>query len=173
MTATMLCDGGEPRGGEGVSGSWTPTYVVIKVFIDNWRWQGVPFYLGAGRLLARRCTEVSNFEAGALTLDEYLDRTVFHHPRVFDPESFKKFMRGRSRAHTEAIDFVDRLARSGRYFMAALHNESRDLNWYRIEWFGPRRLFAVFFSSCFLRDEPARMGVEPGAARARLSAVQE
>jgi glucose-6-phosphate 1-dehydrogenase len=40
-------------------GSTTPTYAAVKLFIDNWRWQGVPFYLRAGKRLARRATEVA------------------------------------------------------------------------------------------------------------------
>jgi len=39
--------------------STTPTYAALRVFIDNWRWQGVPFYLRAGKKLANRVTEVS------------------------------------------------------------------------------------------------------------------
>jgi glucose-6-phosphate 1-dehydrogenase len=39
--------------------SRTPTYAALRVFIDNWRWQGVPFYLRAGKRLRRRTTEVS------------------------------------------------------------------------------------------------------------------
>jgi glucose-6-phosphate 1-dehydrogenase len=39
--------------------SRTPTYVAMKVLIDNWRWQGVPFYLRTGKKLARPLTEVS------------------------------------------------------------------------------------------------------------------
>jgi glucose-6-phosphate 1-dehydrogenase len=39
--------------------SRTPTYAALKVMIDNWRWQGVPFYLRAGKRLARRATEVA------------------------------------------------------------------------------------------------------------------
>ncbi|MBI5867069.1 MAG: glucose-6-phosphate dehydrogenase [candidate division Zixibacteria bacterium] len=39
--------------------SRTPTYVAMKVLIDNWRWQGVPFYLRAGKNLGGRCTEVA------------------------------------------------------------------------------------------------------------------
>ncbi|MHC5210882.1 MAG: glucose-6-phosphate dehydrogenase [Planctomycetota bacterium] len=38
--------------------SRTPSYVALKVMIENWRWQGVPFYLRTGKHLARRCTEV-------------------------------------------------------------------------------------------------------------------
>ncbi len=45
---------------EGVArGSRTPTYAAIKVFIDNWRWQGVPFYLRSGKRLVRRKTEIA------------------------------------------------------------------------------------------------------------------
>ncbi len=36
-----------------------PTYAAMKVFIDNWRWNGVPFYLRSGKRLARRMTEIS------------------------------------------------------------------------------------------------------------------
>jgi glucose-6-phosphate 1-dehydrogenase len=39
--------------------SRTPTYVAMKVLIDNWRWQGVPFYLRAGKKLGQQVTEVS------------------------------------------------------------------------------------------------------------------
>ena len=39
--------------------SVTPTYAALRVYIDNWRWQGVPFYLRAGKKLAKRVTEVS------------------------------------------------------------------------------------------------------------------
>jgi glucose-6-phosphate 1-dehydrogenase len=48
------------RGEEGVAqGSRTPTYAALRFHIDNWRWQGVPFYVRAGKHLARRTTEVS------------------------------------------------------------------------------------------------------------------
>jgi glucose-6-phosphate 1-dehydrogenase len=37
----------------------TPTYAAIKFFIDNWRWEGVPFYLRSGKRLAKRVTEIA------------------------------------------------------------------------------------------------------------------
>ena len=47
-------------GEEGVApDSRTPTYVGIRAHIDNWRWQGVPFYIRAGKALAERVTEVA------------------------------------------------------------------------------------------------------------------
>ena len=39
--------------------SVTPTYAALRTYVDNWRWQGVPFYLRAGKKLARRMTEVA------------------------------------------------------------------------------------------------------------------
>lgn len=38
--------------------SQTETYVAAKLFIDNWRWRGVPFYLRAGKRLAVRESEI-------------------------------------------------------------------------------------------------------------------
>lgn len=39
--------------------SKTPTYAAMKLFIDNWRWQGVPFFLRTGKQLADKTTEIS------------------------------------------------------------------------------------------------------------------
>jgi len=39
--------------------SLTPTFARMKVFLDNWRWQGVPFYLTSGKRLAKKITEIS------------------------------------------------------------------------------------------------------------------
>jgi glucose-6-phosphate 1-dehydrogenase len=39
--------------------SHTETFGAIKLHIENWRWAGVPFYLRAGKRLAKRVTEVS------------------------------------------------------------------------------------------------------------------
>lgn len=39
--------------------SITETYIAAKVFIDNWRWKGVPFYLRTGKRLAAKLTEIA------------------------------------------------------------------------------------------------------------------
>lgn len=39
--------------------SRTETYVAMKVFVDNWRWAGVPFYLRTGKRMPTRVTEIS------------------------------------------------------------------------------------------------------------------
>lgn len=85
-----------------------------------------------------------------MTLDQYLDRTVFYRPRPFTKEQFKQFIFSQSRDNPETIELLEELARSNRYFMATLNNESLELNLYRIERFGLRRFFKAFFTSCFL-----------------------
>jgi glucose-6-phosphate 1-dehydrogenase len=40
-------------------GSYTETYAALKLQVDNWRWQGVPFYLRTGKRLASRLTEIA------------------------------------------------------------------------------------------------------------------
>ena len=45
---------------EGVAeGSGTETYCALRLFIDNWRWQGVPFYLRTGKRLPAKVSQVS------------------------------------------------------------------------------------------------------------------
>jgi len=47
------------RDAEGVApGSETPTYAAIKLNIDNWRWQGVPFYLRSGKAMPVKASEI-------------------------------------------------------------------------------------------------------------------
>jgi glucose-6-phosphate 1-dehydrogenase len=39
-------------------GSHTATFAAIKLWIDNWRWQGVPFYLRSGKSMSCRTTQI-------------------------------------------------------------------------------------------------------------------
>jgi glucose-6-phosphate 1-dehydrogenase len=39
--------------------STTETYAALRVFIDNWRWQGVPFYLSSGKMLKEKSSEIT------------------------------------------------------------------------------------------------------------------
>jgi glucose-6-phosphate 1-dehydrogenase len=40
-------------------GSMTESYVALKILIDNWRWEGVPFYMRMGKRLPKKGTEIS------------------------------------------------------------------------------------------------------------------
>jgi len=39
--------------------SQTPTYAALQLFVDNWRWRDVPFYLRSGKRLAKKTTEIA------------------------------------------------------------------------------------------------------------------
>ena len=98
---------------------------------------------------------VGVFESGQISLDEYLDVTVFWQPRAFSRDDFKRFMFSLSTPWADSLDVVRRLrqrirGRPTRVRMATLNNESRELNEYRIRYFGLCELFDVFFSSCWL-----------------------
>jgi len=90
------------------------------------------------------------FETGQATLDQYIQRTVFYRPRDYKPEDFKAFMFSQSQPFPEALDFCGTIAASRKYIMAALNNESREINEYRIKQFKLKNYFEVFFSSCYL-----------------------
>jgi putative hydrolase of the HAD superfamily len=90
------------------------------------------------------------FEEGRLTLDDYLRRTVFYRERAYTPEEFKQFMFAQSQPYPQSLDFLGRLARTGRYAMASLNNESLEINEYRVRKFRLRDYFEAFFSSCYL-----------------------
>ena len=90
------------------------------------------------------------FEKGEVSLDEYLRRVVFYRARPFTTEEFKNFMLDQSQPFPESIEFLGKLARKKLYMMAALNNESSEINEYRIEKFRLRDYFEAFFSSCYL-----------------------
>jgi glucose-6-phosphate 1-dehydrogenase len=49
--------------------SHTETFVAMKLYIDNWRWAGVPFYLRTGKRLSKRATEIAiQFKRAPLVL---------------------------------------------------------------------------------------------------------
>jgi putative hydrolase of the HAD superfamily len=108
------------------------------------------FHLDEAEFHDRHEMVVSSFERGKITLDEYLDRTVFYRERTFSREAFKEFMFSLSKPFPEVLDLARKLGASGKYFMGTINNESRELNLYRIEKNGLRNIFSVFVSSCFV-----------------------
>jgi putative hydrolase of the HAD superfamily len=91
------------------------------------------------------------FDSGHVTLDEYLNRTLFYRPRAFTREEFTAFMFAQSKEYPESRAILDQVASSGKYFVGAINNEPLELNQYRVEAFDLRRNFLVFFSSCYVR----------------------
>ncbi|MCU1240108.1 MAG: haloacid dehalogenase superfamily protein subfamily variant 3 with third motif having or [Candidatus Acidoferrum typicum] len=90
------------------------------------------------------------FDSGLISLDEYLNRTLFYRPRPFTREEFIAFMFAQSKEYPDSRALLDQVARLGKYFIGSINNEPLELNEYRIAAFHLRRDFQVFFSSCYL-----------------------
>lgn len=92
----------------------------------------------------------SALDSGHLSINEYLDRTIFYRPRPFSREDFLAFMYGQSKEYPETRAVLDETAKAKKYFIGSINNEPLELNEYRIAKFDLRRDFQVFFSSCYL-----------------------
>ncbi len=108
------------------------------------------FELDAEDFERRHAQVRAAFELRQMTLEEYLQETVFHHPRSFDMAEFRRFMSVQSQPCRKALHLLEELADAGRYLMATINNESLELNLYRIRHFELQRYFSVFVSSCFV-----------------------
>jgi len=106
------------------------------------------FHLDKDEVESRHKLCVQPFEEGRLSLDEYLQQTVFSQPRTFSPEEFKQYMFSLSKPKPDVLE-IARCLRD-RYLMATINNESRELNQYRIATFQLTEYFQIFVSSCFV-----------------------
>lgn len=90
------------------------------------------------------------FDSGQISLNEYLDRTLFYRTRPFSREEFTAFMFAQSKEYPDTRAVLDKVTKTQKYFVGAINNEPLELNQYRIEAFDLRRNFLVFFSSCYV-----------------------
>ena len=90
------------------------------------------------------------YEEGKLSLNSYLDRTVFHQERAFTREEFKAFMYAQSRPLSAMIELVRKLKQRYHLKVAAISNEGRELTLHRVETFGLASFIDFFISSCFV-----------------------
>ena len=90
------------------------------------------------------------FEIGRLSLDAYLDSTVFYEARAFSREEFTAFFFGQSSQNAGTLAELEAIAGTRRYLLATLNNESAELNLHRIRTFQLTRYFTAFLSSCYL-----------------------
>ena len=86
------------------------------------------------------------FETGQGTLDHYLQRSVFYRPRDFTPADFKSRMFAQSQPFPDALVFTGQLAALRKFFMAALNNESRQINDYRIKQCDLKNILRRFYA---------------------------
>jgi len=114
------------------------------------RLAGETFGLDYEEMDERHHLTFDTYEEGKLSLDEYLDRIVFYEERPFTRDSFRSFMFAQSRAFPEMIELVSGLKARHGLKVAAVSNEGRELNEYRIRTFGLDGFIDFFISSSFV-----------------------
>jgi putative hydrolase of the HAD superfamily len=108
------------------------------------------FGLDSADFHARHGMVKTAFETGRLSLDGYIQKTVFLRHRPFSKDEFKSFMFNQSQLLGDTLDWVRALAASDRYRLFTLNNESRELHEYRVQTFGLGPVFRSFLTSCYL-----------------------
>jgi putative hydrolase of the HAD superfamily len=121
------------------------------------------FGLDATDFGERHKLAVPELELGRMTLDEYLEQTVFCHPQTFTQGEFRAAMQAQSTPHADALALARDL--SARHRLYALNNEGRDLNDHRIRTYGLSDFLLAFFTSSTLE----LMKPNPAIYRAALT----
>ena len=112
------------------------------------------------------------YEIGNITLDEYLDITLFYQPRSFTREAIKDFIFSQSVALPGMLDWLKQWKRkhSDRFRVISINNEGRELNDYRIKKFNLHDCFDAFVSSCQVglrKPDPGIFRLAMGIAQAK------
>jgi putative hydrolase of the HAD superfamily len=94
---------------------------------------------------------VDPWERGQISVQTYLDATVFNEPRNFTQYEFFGFMLDQSKLLTDSgLGILEELAASNKCMVGVLNNEARETNEYRFKTFGLRNFIKVAFSSCYM-----------------------
>ncbi len=108
------------------------------------------FHLDYADMDERHHLTFDTFESGKLTLDEYLDRTIFYQERPFSREDFKSFMFSQSRPYPQMIEWVRALKARYPLKVAVVSNEGRELTVHRVQTFGLAEFVDFFIVSSFV-----------------------
>lgn len=117
------------------------------------------FHLDVAEFEVRHPKPYADWEIGAISVESYLDATVFYEPRGFTSNEFLSAICAQSKVLPDgALGILEELAATNQCLLGALNNEARETNEYRFNRFGLRKLFKVTLSSCYLglrKPEPA------------------
>ena len=108
------------------------------------------FQLDRKEMDERHHLTFDTYEAGKLTLEQYLSRVVFYEKRDFTEQQFRDFMFAQSKPFPEMIELVRTLKAEYKLKIAVVNNEGRELNQRRIENFKLNSFVDFFVSSCFV-----------------------
>ncbi|HTE11724.1 MAG TPA: HAD-IA family hydrolase [Chitinophagaceae bacterium] len=110
------------------------------------------------------------YEIGKISLDEYLNTTLFHRPRNFTKETFIDFMLEQSVELPGTLQWLIQWKKQhrGRFRFISINNEGKELNDYRIQKFQLHECFDAFVSSC----EVGMRKPDPGIFRLAMGIAQ-
>jgi putative hydrolase of the HAD superfamily len=108
------------------------------------------FKLGWAEMEERHRLNFETHEEGKMSFEEYLDRVVFYQERPFTRAQFRRFMCAQSKPYPKMLDLFAQLKVRHGLRVAAVSNESREVNAYRIREFKLDALADTFISSCFV-----------------------
>ena len=94
--------------------SRTETFVALQVFIDNWRWAGVPFFLRTGKRLPKRASEIADpSEAGPADPVQRRADAAARAERAVDPDPAGRGFRAAHRVEGPGAARADRAGQDG------------------------------------------------------------
>jgi len=109
------------------------------------------FELDRDEFEQRHSSAYPGWDKGEITVDEYLNQTVFHQPRSFRPEAFFLAICERSqKLENGALRILEEVAASNKYLLGSLNNEPRETNEYRFRRFGLGRNLRIRLTSSYL-----------------------
>ncbi len=108
------------------------------------------FHLDRAEVDERHHLTFDTYEAGKLSLDEYLTRTIVYEPRPFTRDEFKVFMFDQSEPYPRMIELIRNLKTRHSLKLAVVSNEGRELMTHRIRKFGLIEFIDFFIISSFV-----------------------
>ena len=108
------------------------------------------FGLDLAEMEARHDLTFETFEAGKLTLDEYLKLVVFYQERAFTRAQFRRFVFAQSKPNLDMIELVRGLKAWHGLKIIAVSNEGRELHAHRVRTFKLDGFVDACISSCFI-----------------------
>lgn len=110
----------------------------------------VAFNLNINETESRHSLTFDTYEIGKISLETYLDRTIFYEPRTFSKQQFKEFMFSQSTAQPNMIKMVQELKKNFGLKAVVISNEGRELMENRIERFKMKDYIDFFVCSGFI-----------------------
>jgi putative hydrolase of the HAD superfamily len=109
------------------------------------------FHLDRAAFEARHPDPYDALERDTITMQDYLNATIFYEPRSFTPDDFIAVMKVQSKPiPSNALGVLGEIAASDSWLVGLLNNESRLLHEYRMEKFGIEEHLDLQLSSCYL-----------------------